>query len=97
MSVIITLLALVATLGADSHELRVASQHSIRTGGFSFKSMHCIYKIDVVQRDPEVRLTLRDIMWDQFYIDKREFYQGYDDQPDMELMKLGFDDALRYE
>jgi hypothetical protein len=93
---LIKLYLAVALLGSVTHKQRTKAYHTLMTSDYTFSQYLEVYNLDFVQNDPETRLSLKDVMWYRFIIEKADDYTNYSGEINEDLMRIGFDIELKF-
>jgi len=87
---ILELLILIFMLGANTHDERSAACHKIMISEYSYAECRKIYEHKDIKIDPEIRLTLRDILYFKYTKEYGEIH--YDE----DSLKAAFERDMRF-
>ena len=87
----------IALLGSASYKERVKAKHDLIISTYSFKELQKVYKTDFVQKDPETKENLKNVLYIRFRNENEYIYvEEWSGEVNEKLLRIGFEQSLRW-
>jgi len=93
---ILELIIMVFLLGGDTHQKRADAFEKIVTSEYTFQECREIYDHKDIQKDPEIKLSLKEILWIKYSEEYGEVHRNYYEEINQESLKAAFDREMEF-
>lgn len=93
---ILHIIVLSFLLGSSSYKERTEAKHQLMTSSYTFSQIRKVYDHKDIKADPEIRLTLYDVLKFKYRQEYGELHVDYYDKVDDESLTKAFKQEMKY-